>query len=123
MNKIEERMLNAVETGKNWHSANTDVNHIGSKTYVRLHGYLIAIYDRIKRKWRYSDAAVSRQDDECGTKTTMSRLNALGANLCRRKGKWYHQGTKRPFVNDFCEGDGGVVHYNRTKGKYEVWAE
>lgn len=121
MNGIERKMMDAVMNGKNWHSANTEVHTSGNKTYVRLHGYLIGIYDRVKRTWRYSDAAVTREGDECGTHTTMSRLNAMGANLCRRKGVWYHAGTKRPFVNDFLEGEGGEVHYNRHKRCYEVW--
>ena len=96
MSKIEDAMLNAVETRRNWQSGNTSVRYEGGKSYVRLHGYLIAIYNHAKRTWRYSDARVEHEGEECG--------------------------TKLPFVNDFCEGDGGKIHYNRKKGTYEVWS-
>lgn len=122
MSKIEDAMLNAVETRRNWQSGNTSVRYEGGKSYVRLHGYLIAIYNHAKHTWRYSDARVEHVGEECGTKTTMSRLNACGANICRKNGTWLHRGTKLPFVNDFCEGDGGKIHYNRKKGTYEVWS-
>lgn len=122
MKKIESAMMDAVESRKNWQSGNTSVRYEGGKSFVRLHGYLIAIYNHTTNKWRYSDARVEHENDDCGTQTTMSRLNACGANICRRKGVWMHLGTKHPFVNDFCEGEGGKIHYNRHKGTYEVWS-
>lgn len=122
MKKIESAMMDAVESRKKWQSGNTSVRYEGGKSFVRLHGYLIAIYNHTTNKWRYSDARVEHENDDCGTQTTMSRLNACGANICRRKGVWMHRGTKHPFVNDFCEGEGGKIHYNRHKGTYEVWS-
>ena len=92
MRTIEEKMLRAINLGKNWKNGNTEVCHlaIGGQVLVRLHDNLIAVRDK-DGAWHYNN---------CGwaTTTTKSRLNALGANINQKDWAWY-QGDK-PFVNE-----------------------
>ena len=89
MRKIEEQMLEAVNSNENWSLANTtvvyDVEDDASKVY--LHGHLIAVVD---------DFGIARACESTliawPTRTTMSRLRALGVDVCTRKGDVYLNG-------------------------------
>jgi hypothetical protein len=103
MRKIEERMVEAIQTGRSFSLANTRVTAIdktgGSAVY--LHGNLIATL-----KWKYHGLGILLRPSytlelvQCtlagwGTVTTRSRLNAICRGLdmaCRfgqRKGQQY----------------------------------
>ena len=89
MRQIEEKMLEAVNNGNSWELANTtvvyDVEDNESKVY--LHGHLIATVD---------DFGIARPALSTliawPTRTTMSRLRALGVDVCTRKGDVYLDG-------------------------------
>ena len=70
MGILEKKMVAAVNAGKNFKLGNTEVKNVNGKIFVLLHGNLI--YCEIDGKKYYSDAGWS-------TKTTGSRLRALGA--------------------------------------------
>jgi hypothetical protein len=99
MKKIEIAMLNAIESGRNFSQGNTQVATKGDTTCVYLHGHLIATYDRKTKTYEFSDAGRRREGETCGTNTTKSRLNAMGAGITRKSGKWYQNGCE--WVNDF----------------------
>ena len=75
MRKIEKQMCQAVQSNKNWQSANTSV-HFDPETgvsIVRLHGNKIA---------EVSDNDMTIFDGGFQSVTTKSRLNALCQEFC-----------------------------------------
>ena len=75
MRKIEQQMCAAVQSNKDWQSANTSV-HFDPETgvsVVRLHGNKIAEVD---------DTSMTIFDGGWQTTTTKSRLNALCEYFC-----------------------------------------
>lgn len=75
MRKIEQQMLKALRDGRDWQNGNTRVTAAGC---VYLHGNLIAT-------WCDGELEVNRATlVRWPTVTTMSRLRALGADVCRR---------------------------------------
>lgn len=80
MRKIEEQMLSAIEAGKYWTSGNTFVNPCVGFTEVHLHGNHIANVDS-----SYGTVEVNKKTlKNYPTRTTMSRLKALGVDVCQR---------------------------------------
>jgi muramoyltetrapeptide carboxypeptidase LdcA involved in peptidoglycan recycling len=90
MRKIEQQMIHAVTTGKDFTQANTKVKHTNDRAYVYLHGHNIAqVFD---------DYLII---NDCGwqTVTTKSRLNALlhaltDAGISQNKYIWHLTGGK-----------------------------
>jgi hypothetical protein len=83
MRKIELEMNRAITYGNNWSNGNTMVtSHNNGMSEVFLHGHHIA------RVWRFGDDVQVNTETlkEWPTRTTMSRLRALGADVCTRKG-------------------------------------
>ena len=97
MNKLEEQMVLAIQNGKNFLSGNTEVFHKDGIVSVYLHNNLIAVKNKIG-KWLFSDGHYKVR-----SKTTKSRLNALGLPVFQMHKKWYVGDKKNyvPFVNDF----------------------
>jgi 2-oxoglutarate dehydrogenase complex dehydrogenase (E1) component-like enzyme len=89
MRLIEKEMLSAINNGRNWSKANTrvSVNTVDGTTYTKvyLHDHLIACTGM----WKGSLAVETCKDTlrEWPTRTTMSRLRALGVAVCTRKGE------------------------------------
>ena len=77
MRQIEKEMLAAIAAGRDWSKDNTKV--IGPR--VLLHGHHIATLG--------NDGVLVNTDTlrQWPTRTTMSRLRALGVNVCTRKGE------------------------------------
>ena len=87
MRLIEKEMLSAINNGRNWSKDNTRVavNTVDGTTFTKvyLHDHLIACTGM------WGSLAVETCKDtlrEWPTRTTMSRLRALGVNVCTRKG-------------------------------------
>ena len=83
MRKIELMMNRAIQNSENWSCANTMVtSHNNGMSEVFLHGHHIA------RVWRFGDEVTVNTETlmKWPTRTTMSRLRALGADVCTRKG-------------------------------------
>jgi hypothetical protein len=89
MRKIEKQMVEAVQKGNNWELANTEVVSDGEGlSWVYLHGHMIALsVDGIIEPIRETLL-------EWPTRTTMSRLRALGVDVCTRRGDIYLDGEK-----------------------------
>lgn len=90
-------MVLAIQDGKNFCMDNTLVRHENGMVRVYLHNNLIAVKNKIGN-WLYSDGHYKVR-----SKTTKSRLNALGLPVFQMHNKWY-VGDKQnyvPFVNDF----------------------
>lgn len=89
MRQIEEKMLEAVNNGNSWELANTtvvyDVEDNESKVY--LHGHLIATVDDFGIARPVLSTLIAWP-----TRTTMSRLRALGVDVCTRRGDVYLDG-------------------------------
>ena len=87
MRQIEEKMLEAVNNGNSWELANTEVVSDGDGlSWVYLHGNMIALsVDGVIEPIRETLIAWP-------TRTTMSRLRALGVDVCTRKGDVYLDG-------------------------------
>ena len=77
MRQIEKEMLSAIHSGRDWSKDNTTV--IGPR--VLLHGHHIATLG--------NNGVVVNTDTlrQWPTRTTMSRLRALGVDVCTRKGE------------------------------------
>ena len=75
MRKIESQMIAAINSSKNWQSANTSVhfNEESNISIVRLHGNKIA---------EVTDDSMTIFDGGWQTTTTKSRLNALCSEFC-----------------------------------------
>lgn len=88
MRLIEKEMLSAIINGRNWSKANTRVavNTVDGTTFTKvyLHDHLIACTGM----WKGSLAVETCKDTlrNWPTRTTMSRLRALGVDVCTRKG-------------------------------------
>lgn len=89
MRQIEQKMVDAVQKGNNWELANTEVVSDGEGlSWVYLHGHMIALsVDGIIEPIRETLL-------EWPTRTTMSRLRALGVDVCTRRGDIYLDGEK-----------------------------
>ena len=109
MRKIESQMIAAIQSNKNWQSANTSV-HFNEETgtsIVRLHGNKIA---------EVTDNDMTIFDGGWQSNTTKSRLNALcdafcigGEGVFQQNWKWFvrkfvgQNGTEKVFVNEEFE--------------------
>lgn len=82
MRKIEAYMLRAIHTRTNFAKDNTRVEIKGSYAMVYLHGNHIATVNRFGLLEVNTDTLL-----EYPTRTTLSRLRALGADVCIRKGE------------------------------------
>jgi hypothetical protein len=84
MRVIEEEMLSAIESASNWSKDNTAVEFVESTggSDVFLHGHHIATVD-----WRGNVIIMTSTLRQWPTRTTMSRLRALGVDVCTRKGE------------------------------------
>ena len=88
MRLIEKEMNAAINSGRNWSKDNTKVTseQVGGTVFNRvfLHDHLIAA----AAKWDGKLAVEVCKDTlrEWPTRTTMSRLRALGVDVCTRKG-------------------------------------
>jgi hypothetical protein len=94
MRKIEQQMLNAINSKMDWCLDNTRVvyisptltNPFGARSDIYLHGNRVAEY------WHDSATPLKVNTDTLrrwSTPTTKSRLRALGANVTTRKGVTY----------------------------------
>lgn len=99
MRKIENQMLAAIAKRTNWKNDNTAVFYIsagesgnphGGRSEVFLHGNHIADY------WHDSDTLEvnTRTFKQWPSRTTKSRLRALGASITTKKGKTYLNGVQ-----------------------------
>lgn len=93
MRKIEQQMVDAVEAGESWSKDNTAVvhNELTDATEVYLHGHHIASKRTLStgsRLWSINYNTLRAWP----TRTTMSRLRALGFDVYTRKGIVYHEG-------------------------------
>jgi len=77
LRKIETQMIAAINSRKDWKSANTEVYvNDNNCANVYLHGNLIA--------WINQDNDLTVFDGGCQSNTTKSRLNALCGEFCLR---------------------------------------
>jgi hypothetical protein len=85
MRKIEKQMLHAISTRKSWQGGNTTVSiRDDNSVSVFLHG------NHIADVWSLGFISVNKYTlSKWATNTTKSRLRALGANVCTRKGVTY----------------------------------
>lgn len=85
MRKIEQQMMVAIMNRKSWQSGNTSVSvRNDSSMSVFLHG------NHIADVWALGFISVNTDTlRQWSTPTTKSRLRALGANVCTRKGVTY----------------------------------
>lgn len=95
MRKIEQDMLNAVRAMRTWTSSNTQTI-IGDHGVlsIRLHGHTIA--------WALKDGSIKVNKAvlyHWPTRTTCSRLRALGVSVCVRKGAPYLDGQELTIAN------------------------
>jgi hypothetical protein len=94
MRKIEQQMIKAIMNGKNWANGNTMVavvkDGMREDAYVYLHGNHIAtVLDCLPLELEVNVNTLA----EYPTNTTKSRLRALGADVCTRKGITYLDGV------------------------------
>lgn len=95
MRKIEQQMVDAIEAGESWSKDNTAVFHndLTGLIKVYLHGHHIAtrsVLSTGSRLWSINYDTLR----EWPTRTTMSRLRALGFDVYTRKGVVYHAGQE-----------------------------
>lgn len=93
MRKIELEMNQAIEAGESWSKDNTAVycNDLTGLIKVYLHGHHIAsrrVMETGSRVWSINYDTLR----EWPTRTTMSRLRALGFDVYTRKGVVHHAG-------------------------------
>ena len=93
MRKIESQMIAAINSSKNWQSANTSVhfNEESNISIVRLHGNKIA---------EVTDDSMTIFDGGWQTVTTKSRLNALINEFCNSVTDGVFQKNYQWFVTD-----------------------
>ena len=93
MRKIESQMIAAINSSKNWQSANTSVhfNEESNTSVVRLHGNKIA---------EVTDDSMTIFDGGWQTTTTKSRLNALINEFCNAVTDGVFQKNYQWFVTD-----------------------
>ena len=104
MRKIESEMIHNVMMGRDWSLANTRVDRVaygpfaGPNVEVRLHdNHIATVYNACDGRDRWFVEVNIRTLRDYPTRTTMSRLRALGADVCTRKGRVILDG------NDICE--------------------
>jgi len=85
MRKIEKAMCIAVNSRNSWKSDNTTVGYAVGLSTVYLHGHRIATIDHIKHNQTVDADTLAKYP----TRTTKSRLNALGFNVTTKKGVTY----------------------------------
>jgi len=95
MRQIEKQMIKAVNNRDNWGLANTQVHTVvedeNTISRVFLHGHHIA--DFVHGGYGCGWIEPNRETLlEWPTRTTMSRLRALGIDVCTRKGDIYIDG-------------------------------
>ena len=87
MRKIEEQMVRAVRTMRNWRSGNTEVKIQYGFVYVYLHGHHIATIDQ------HGGVEVNKPTlRSFPTNTTKSRLRALGVDVYTKNHVTYLNG-------------------------------
>jgi len=93
MRKIESQMIAAINSSKNWQSANTSVhfNEESNTSIVRLHGNKIA---------EVTDDSMTIFDGGWQTNITKSRLNALINEFCNAVTDGVFQKNYQWFVTD-----------------------
>ena len=93
MRKIESQMIAAINSSKNWQSANTSVhfNEESNTSIVSLHGNKIA---------EVTDDSMTIFDGGWQTVTTKSRLNALINEFCNSVTDGVFQKNYQWFVTD-----------------------
>lgn len=89
MRKIEQQMNRAIARGESWAGGNTQVAQHAAGCSVYLHGHLIADIDNDGTAWANRPTLL-----DWPTRTTMSRLRALGVDVCTRRGDIYLNGEK-----------------------------
>ena len=91
MRKIEKQMVAAINRNENWSQANTMVTYLreDDTSRVYLHGHLIATVDDFGIARPVLSTLIAWP-----TRTTMSRLRALGIDVCTRPGDIYLNGEK-----------------------------
>jgi len=91
MRKIESEMVFNVLTGRDWSQANTSTQRASSDNavmMVRLHGHHIAtVWNACDIRDRWAVEVNTDTLRRWPTRTTMSRLRALGVDVCTRKGE------------------------------------
>jgi hypothetical protein len=89
MRLIEKEMLEAIKHGRDWSKDNTRVaaNTVDGTTFTKvyLHNHKIASTAMWKDKLIVETCKDTLR--EWPTRTTMSRLRALGVDVCTRKGE------------------------------------
>jgi hypothetical protein len=96
MRKIEKEMNKAITEGRNWSSANTmvRVDPDTNKSMVYLHDNHIATVDTSRSDWSwYSVETNEKTLSNWPTRTTKSRLRALGVDVYTRDGTVYIDGS------------------------------
>lgn len=95
MRLIEKEMNRAVDAMQPWAKDNTQVTIAegdwSTWAHVYLHGHPIATVERMRSGARVFSINY-RTLEQWPTRTTMSRLRALGFNVYTRKGVVYHEG-------------------------------
>ena len=91
MRVIESKMLRAINSRNNFALDNTSVHYIKDCDYseVYLHGHMIAIKYHNTDKTEVNIRTLANWP----TRTTKSRLRALGANVTTKKGVTYLDGV------------------------------
>lgn len=105
MRKIEQQMLDAIDSGRNWHSGNTRVEQrpviAGLEVEVTLHGHLIA-----KGYFRGEDRPGRWEVTLAGwdTATTRSRLSAIVRHVSRLgpDGLGVSSRKGQPYLHDYA---------------------
>lgn len=88
MRKVEQDMLDAIKLRRDWTGGNTQVVHDndGLETHVFLHGNHIAALTHCKRRFASAVYPNRMTVRDYPTRTTMSRLRALGVDVCIKGG-------------------------------------
>ncbi len=97
MRLIEKQMNEAVDNMQPWAKDNTQVTIASGDwstwAHVYLHGHNIATVERMRSGARVFSINYKTLK-KWPTRTTMSRLRALGVNVCTRRGDIYLDGEK-----------------------------
>ena len=89
MRQIEQKMNNAIARGESWAGGNTQVvTLVNGVSEVFLHGHHIA------QCYGTETEVDIKTLLNWPTRTTMSRLRALGVDVCTRRGNIYLNGEK-----------------------------
>ncbi len=91
MRKIESEMVHNVMMGRDWSQTNTSTQRASSDDavmMVRLHGHHIAtVWGACHGRDQWQVEVNTNTLCAWPTRTTMSRLRALGVDVCTRKGE------------------------------------